>query len=113
MALVKYDGRSAGREIIVGDVGVMVAHGDTCEVPDEIAASLVRQGGFTLVGSLSDLRPALNASRDDWAAYAETIGVEVSDDDKRADIITRVDAEPPDQTADTAATPDEGEEDDS
>ena len=48
----------------------------------------------------ADGRPRGNASRDEWAAYAAVLGVEVPEDAKRADIKALVEAHP-------AATQDE------
>ena len=43
----------------------------------------------------ADGRPRGNASRDEWAAYAAVLGVEVPEDAKRADIKALVEAHPP------------------
>lgn len=54
----------------------------------EAAKRVARRFGdefVSLIGDISD-RPKGNASRETWAAYAETVGVEVADDDTRDDI---------------------------
>ena len=45
-----------------------------------------------------EARPAGNASRDVWADYARSLGLEISEDDKREDIKDRVEQLESEQT---------------
>lgn len=59
--------------------------------PDRVDHYLSR-GYRTLDAATDDGRPKGNASRDEWAAYADSLGVEYAEDAKREEIKAAVDA---------------------
>lgn len=48
--------------------------------------------GTPTADAVDENRPKGNASRDDWAAYADSLGVSYADDAKRDDIVAAVDS---------------------
>ena len=81
-----------------------MAPGDTLIVSDEIAEQLIASSPqFKRSGSAAEMqpaaapaaagvpqRPAMNRSRDQWAQYADAIGVEFDDSAGRDEIIEAV-----------------------
>jgi len=57
-----------------------------------IAALLVEAGWQELTPSNADGSPRGNASRDEWVAYAATLGIEIPEDAKRDDIKAQIEA---------------------
>ncbi|MCZ0732212.1 hypothetical protein [Mycolicibacterium iranicum] len=72
--------------------------GTLTDVPVELADHWTRRGWVARVEADEDPGPqrppmsGVGAGRDDWAAYAASLGVHVDDEDKRADIIAKIDA---------------------
>lgn len=58
-----------------------------------VDADLASESGDPAVGDEVSARPRKNASRDDWAAYAESLGIEVPESAKQSEIRALVDAD--------------------
>lgn len=81
-------GYRAPQDVVDAATGLEgIEEGTVYPAPDEETSESEEQADETLE------RPNNGASRDEWVAYAKSVGVEVADDDTRNGLIEKVDAQ--------------------
>lgn len=92
-AVVELEGASAEAALKGGAIRELTKEerGDSPSPEQELADSREQAELQALRDAAKD-RPNNNASKEEWRAFAQRIGVQVPDDAKREDIVTAVDA---------------------